>query len=251
MNYVTFDTETTSLEKPFCYNIGYVIFDEYGNNLISREFVVEQIWHNLPLFSTAYYAEKRPLYISAMRAREIKLEKFGYICRQMARDFKDFDVKIAFAYNSSFDEKVFDFCCDWFKVINPFDNIEIADIRGFVHQYLIDDSYKSFCEQNGYFTETGNYSSTAETVYRYITNNTDFIEDHTALSDSMIELDILMRCIEKGADFNEAPTARRSIPRNTTKELTVKKNGENVLTTTYSRMTISKDRTEIKLYGGE
>ena len=27
MNIVVFDTETTSVEKPFCYNIGYVIYD--------------------------------------------------------------------------------------------------------------------------------------------------------------------------------------------------------------------------------
>lgn len=35
MNYVVFDTETTSLDKPFCYNIGYSIRNE--NNQILAE----------------------------------------------------------------------------------------------------------------------------------------------------------------------------------------------------------------------
>ena len=79
MNIVIFDTETTSLEKPFCYNIGYSIRTSENQILVEKDFVVEQIWHNLPLFSTAYYAEKRPIYVNRMRARAVKMEKFGYI----------------------------------------------------------------------------------------------------------------------------------------------------------------------------
>ena len=66
MNICVFDTETTSLEKPFCYNIGYLIIDiDTSTTLARRSYVVEQVWHNLPLFETAYYANKRPLYVSA------------------------------------------------------------------------------------------------------------------------------------------------------------------------------------------
>ena len=151
MNIVVFDTETTSLNKPFCYNIGYVIIDTKTlHNLVEKDFVVEQIWHNMPLFSTAYYAEKRPLYVAAMRARATRMDKFGYICQEMVRDFKRFDVQCAYAYNSPFDEKVFDFNCDWFKCQNPFDNIPIIDIRGNVQNFLIDEGFKKFCEANSY-----------------------------------------------------------------------------------------------------
>ena len=125
MNFVVFDTETTSLDKPFCYNIGYVIMNDSGMKLVKKDFVVEQIWHNLPLFSTAYYAEKRPIYVKAMKARKTVMDKFGYICREMIRDFEKYDVVCGYAYNSSFDEKVFAFNCDWFKCSNPFDTIPI------------------------------------------------------------------------------------------------------------------------------
>lgn len=214
MNIVVFDTETTSIDKPFCYNIGYVIANaETREVLIKRDFVVEQIWHNLPLFSTAYYAEKRPLYISAMKGKRAMLNKFGYICQQMIRDFTTYEVEIAFAYNSPFDAKVFDYNCEWYKCNNPFDNIPIVDIRGFVHNFIASAPYKDFCEKYSLFTEAGNYSTTAESVYKYISGETDFSEEHTALADSEIELKILFACLDEGANITEAYPVRQSIVR--------------------------------------
>jgi hypothetical protein len=39
--------------------------------------------------------------------------------------------------------------------------------------------------------------TTAEIMFRHITNNNDFIECHTALSDALIEVAILARCYAK------------------------------------------------------
>ena len=247
MNIVIFDTETTSLEKPFCYNIGYVICDDNGTVLCERSFVVEQIWHNLPLFSTAYYAEKRKIYISEMRARKATLEKFGYICQQMIRDFHSYEVERAFAYNSPFDEKVFNFNCDWYKCNNPFDNIPIVDIRGFVHRFIVNDRYKDFCDKYGYYTESDNYSTTAETVYRYLSNNVDFIEEHTALSDSKIEKDILFACVFCGGSLNKEYPTLRSVYRPIEKTLHIKTAEQTDYYFDYSKIRINKEKTEIKL----
>lgn len=248
MNICIFDTETTSLDRPYCYNIGYVIANaETQEILCRRSFVVEQIWHNLPLFSSAYYADKRPLYVAAMRARTTIMDKFGYICQQMIRDFRAFSVGIAYAFNSDFDEKVFNFNCDWYKCNNPFDNVPIKDIRGFVHAFLVDDAYKAFCEKNGYFTETGNYSTTAETVYRYISRNAFFIEAHTALNDAEIEAEILFACIANGAEYTGDYPAMRSIERKVEKTLKVRHTDGMTYIFNYSKIRINKDKTEITL----
>lgn len=247
MNICIFDTETTGLDKPFCYNIGYIIADENGEKLVEREFVVEQIWHNLPLFESAYYAEKRPLYVQAMRARSVKLDKFGYICAQMRRDFKMYEVGAAYAFNSPFDEKVFNFNCDWFKCLNPFDEIPIFDIRGLVHNFLVNDFYKKICDEHEYYTETGNYSTTAETVYRVLFDKHDFIEDHTALSDAQIEKEILFECFEAGAEIGTDYKAFRSIDRPQEKTLHIRTIEQTDYYFDYKSIRINKTKTEITL----
>lgn len=247
MNICVFDTETTSLDRPFCYNIGYVIINtDDWSTLCARSYVVEQVWHNLPLFTSAYYADKRPLYVKAMRARTTIMDKFGYICQQMIRDFKNFEIVSAFAYNSSFDEKVFNFNCDWYKCNNPFDDIPIKDIRGFVHHFIIDDDYKKFCEKNNYYTETGNYSTTAETVYRFMFDN-DFEEAHTALNDAEIEAQILKVCSHFGADINSNYKAFRSIERDIEKTLHIRTAEQTDYYFDYTKIKINKTKTEITL----
>ena len=243
MRIIVFDTETTSLEKPFCYNVGYCIYDtETDTTIVQKDFVIEQIWHNLPLFSSAYYADKRPIYVNRMRAKKVMLKKFGHVMQEMVRDIKNYDVVGAYAYNSPFDDKVFNFNCDWFKCINPLESLPIFDIRGYVHKFIAFNSdYQQFCENNELFTDSGNYSTTAESLFRYITNNTDFEEEHTALSDSTIELQILINCIVKGAEWNNDYTVYRSIPRKVEKELDIYINGEFETSFTYTKKVNRKD----------
>lgn len=222
-NILVFDTETTNLEKPHCYNIGYVIRNsDTHETLCQRDFVVEQIWHNLALFVTAYYADKRPMYVERMRKRETIMDKFGYITQTMFRDIKNWEVTDVYAYNSPFDIKVFDWGCDWFKCLNPLETVKVHDIRGHVHKVIaFTPEFQAFCDENGYYTESGNYSTTAETVYRFITGNTDFIEEHTALSDSKIEADILQYCVEHGAELTADYKVYATIPRYELKQFTV------------------------------
>lgn len=251
---MVFDTETTSLEKPFSYNIGYVIANiETRQVLIKRDFVAEQVWHNLALFQSAYYVDKRPLYISRMKAKQVKMLKFGYITQQMIKDIEDFEITQAYAYNSPFDEKVFDYNCEWFKCINPFDNVAIYDIRAYVHKFVaFTKDFQEFCEKMQAFTESGNYSTTAETLFRYFSGNVDFNEEHTALADSEIEKDILFACIDKGAEFGKEYKVYRSIPRNVEREFKVVMDGKETVYKYVSRRDATdKSKVTLKSLSGE
>ena len=155
MAHMVFDTETTGLDKPFCYDVGYAIYDDDGLELARRHFVIEQVWHNLPLFESAYYHEKRPLYVNLMRSKKAIMDKWGYVMLAMKRDIREYNVTAAYAYNADFDDKVFTFNCDWFKTGNPLENIPIFDIWGYVSQFITNTKeYQAFCEANQYFTDT-------------------------------------------------------------------------------------------------
>lgn len=247
-----FDTETTDLNKCFCYNIGYVILDTDTNEtVLTEDYVVEQIWHNLPLFETAYYSNKREQYVKDMKARKVLMKKFGYITQRMCRLIEEFDIQYAYAYNSSFDERVFNFNCEWFKCINPFDNVEIIDIRGLVHQTIAKSSlYQSFCEHYELFTDSGNYSTTAENIYRFILDDISFEECHTALADSVIETEILKYCVDEcKCEYGKHYKTVQSIPRNCiyTLDIICGHTGEILYSTPYQKIRINKDRTEIVL----
>lgn len=238
------DTETTSIEKPFAYNIGFTIYDTDEKAVLLREdYVAEQIWHNLELFTTAYYADKREGYVSAMKSQKCRLEKLGYITQRMKRIIKAYEVTAAFAYNSPFDERVFNFNCDWFKIQNPFDTIPFYDIRGYVHQFMaFTPEYQAFCDKHKYYTENGNYSTNAENVYRFITQNLEFEEAHTALADCEIELQILLWCIDKGAEWNKAYKVYQSVPRKVEKILEVKTADGERVRFPYRKIVIYKEK---------
>ena len=111
-----------------------------------------------------------------------------------------------------------------------------------VYIYINDEEYKA-----DYDPETGNYSSTAETVYRFIFNDTDFIEAHTALNDSEIEAKILRACLNAGAKLDGEYKTLRSIERKVEKTLHIRTPEQTDYYFNYSKIRINKDKTEIVL----
>ena len=65
---IVLDTETISLEKPFVYDLGYVIVNDNGDIIAKKSYVISQVWNNKELFATAYYADKKPLYYARLKS---------------------------------------------------------------------------------------------------------------------------------------------------------------------------------------
>lgn len=242
-NHLILDTETTGLTKPFCYDIGYAIIDDAGNRILRKHFVVEQVWHNLPLFESAYYKDKRPQYIQLMRRHEAIMDKWGYIMRTLNRDIRNNNVVDWYAYNSDFDDSVITFNCDWFKCNNPLETVPVFDIWGYACRYITPfDEYKQFCEENEYFTDTGNYKQSAEVVYRFLTQDKEFNEAHMGAFDVDIETDILLFCINiMGANYGEDNKAVKVLPRIHKNPYTIKVNGEVIYQGEYIKKYVRKD----------
>ena len=243
MNIIVFDCETTSLDKPFCYDVGYSILN-METMLVEEEkhFVIEQNWHNLPLFESAYYKEKRPLYIQLMRQHKAKMDKWGYVMKEMKRDIIKYGISDAYAYNSDFDDKVFTFNCDWFKCNNPLENVAIHDIWGYASEYITSKTeYQLFCEKNQRFTDTGNYKGSAEVVYQFLKNEPDFVEAHMGLYDTQIESTILVECIAMGAEWGKDYKVKKILPRQIEKPFSIKVNGKIIYEGKYVKKYVRDD----------
>lgn len=196
MNIIVFDTETISLGKPYIYNIGYVIADsETGEIKKTRDIVIRQVWNNKPLFSTAYYNNKRPIYTSRMKGRKTIMKSWGDACRIMCADIKEYQVAEGYAYNSRFDESAFYFNHLFYRnKRRPLDNIIVKDIMDYIKVITSTNDYKKFCADNSFLCSNGRVKRTAESLFAYISNNKEYKEEHTALEDSKIELSILLEC---------------------------------------------------------
>ena len=191
------DTETINLEKQFVYDLGYTIADGDGNVVAKKSYVISQVYNNKELFATGYYSNKMPLYESRLKSGYSKKVGWGHAMRYLANDIKKYGVTEIYAYNSKFDTKAIAFMCSWFNVVNPLGATEILDIMDFIVPIVATKEYKEFCRSNGFMTKHKypQPQKKAETLYRYLTDNVDYEEEHTGLEDSLIELEILMTAL--------------------------------------------------------
>lgn len=253
--YLVLDTETATLPfandlcktakqkqkiaiaKPLVYDIGWVIIDRQGNIYKSANYLVQETFFVPSVFNTAYYYDKRPIYIELLEQEKIIPSTWNKIARELKTDLEQVDLTTA--YNACFDfKKAIPFTeryiyhlyrkdynnweigqkhhCqqilsgrdtdidnpEYLKPIFKFRNSEfpLCDLWGISCERLINiDKYRNYCLDNKLLTASALFfKSSAETSFQYLLNKHDFIEEHTALSDAQIESQILLKALKKG-----------------------------------------------------
>ena len=252
--YMVLDTETATLpfvdgldlsaeqkkrvaiSKPLIYDIGWVLCDRNGNISAKKQFLIAETFSVPSVFNTAYYREKRPIYLEMIKNREITVLPWAAVLEELLSDLDM--VEAVAAYNAMFDfKKAIPFTdlyinklyspdyYEWEKMqmesaariangmtaskSGRFDaenflfhglSIPIIDIWGVACSSLINtQKYKKMCLENGMLTDSGEFFKTsAEATFRYITQNMNFDEAHTALNDAEIETEILRRAFKRG-----------------------------------------------------
>lgn len=201
MKIIVLDTETLGVFDPSVYDLGYVVYDSETDNIIkARDYLTSEIFDNANLMKTAYYANKLPIYYQRLADGYCKKTKWSYILRMLKRDMNKYGVDGIYAYNSRFDTRAIAKTC---KKLNSKTNPTadgIKDIwKGLTDPHITEtEEYKAFCRKNGFMTKhkRPRCQAKAETVFRYLTGQTDYKEEHTALEDSKIELAILLKAWE-------------------------------------------------------
>lgn len=225
--FLVVDTETcNSVEEPIPYDIGWAICDKKGNIYEERSYVVAEVFCNMQdVMASAYYAEKIPQYWNDMRDKKRRLEGMWKIRRQMMNDIKKYNISTICAYNMAFDQKALNNLIryvskSWMRWWFPYD-LEYNCIWHEACQLLMArKTYIDFAIKNGLESKEGNLLTSAEAVYKYITNNVDFSEQHTGLEDVRIEVEIMAECYRQHKKMNKGINRLCwKIPQNKRKEL--------------------------------
>lgn len=204
--YLMVDTETTnSLEHPLVYDIGLQVFNKKTGKVVEeKSLVVKDIYDNKDLMSSAYYIAKLPKYekdLELGKRTKVSIYQAKRIFRQLIADY---NIKVVIAHNIKFDYIALDTTLAYLtksknRHFMPI-GLNLFDTQMWVRKCLANtEDYKKFCLENGYLTEKYKRPQiTAEVVYRYLTNNVDFIEEHQGLADCDIERQIFMWCKKQG-----------------------------------------------------
>lgn len=171
------DVESLPYGKP--YNIGYIIADKGGN--IHKQ-------DNVAILANISKVSAPALRILADTDKPRKDRQFHILTnegfkRQFFKDLKDYNIDTIYTF-TNFDKA---------RLSTLFDiSVKFIDIRPMILNVL-PDRYIKFCFKNNFLTDKGNIRTNAETIYRYLTKNPSFKEEHIGLPDALIEFEMLMK----------------------------------------------------------
>lgn len=202
-NVIVLDTETAnSLEEPIAYDIGFAVIDtENGDILEEHSFAIAEIFLDKELMDSAYYKEKIPQYWEEIKKGTRKLVKFETARSIFCQTIKKYNVNVVAAHNARFDNRSVNLSRRYLtysknRFFFPYGVIEIWDTLKMAREVMKEnEDYTRFCIENNYMTKKNQKRFTAEILYRYLTGNNDFEEEHRGIDDVRIEKEIFMYCL--------------------------------------------------------
>lgn len=208
------DTETANglmengklnLTQSLVYDIGFVIVDKKGNVYERRSMAIADIFCNMKdIMKSAYYAEKIPSYWEEIRNGSRELVTFMHARDIVLKALKKYNISTVSAHNARFDINALNNTIRYItksekRFFFPY-GIEIWDTyKGAMKTICTQKGYIRFCERNGYMTKhtIPRPRATAEILYRYLSGDNAFKEEHKGVDDTEIEAKILTQILRQ------------------------------------------------------
>lgn len=200
--YMTIDTETAnSLDCPLAYDLGLAIHDKHGNIYETASYVIYDIYaREKDLMKSSYYAEKLPKYETALKSGNRKMISV-FTAKKIVKELCDkYNVKAIIAHNARFDYRSLTTTIRYtskskYRYFLPY-GVPLYDSMKMAEDTICKQKrYIKFCEKNGYLCKNGKVRKTAEILYKYISKDNDFTEEHQGLDDVLIEIAITVKCM--------------------------------------------------------
>lgn len=197
------DTETTNnLESPIVYDCGFCVLDLDTGEIVERHsYVLAEVFLDVDLMSTAYFADKIPSYWEDITNGKRKLVKLSTCRRIMQEVVKKYNICYLVAHNAGFDYRATQgtqryMTSSKYRFFLPY-GVKIVDTLKMARKkFGKDDNYGEFCYNNDHLTKRGVRRYTAEVLYKYLSDNPNFEEAHTGAEDAEIEAQILLACLQ-------------------------------------------------------
>ena len=202
MNVIVFDTETIDTKERAIYDLAFLVYDtERKQKLYEINFIIEEVYDNKPLFESAYYANKRPIYENLLKSGKAIKTKWIYALRHFYHIARLYKVDYIMAYNLQFDKGAIEYTTQKFAqqyhVFNHF--MELTKVaclwKNAGNTIMQTETFRQYIEDNQLYTPKGYRQGTVETVYNYL-HDDDRVQSHTAIDDINQELDILVKILE-------------------------------------------------------
>lgn len=219
---ILLDTETISKQgQTLVYDLAWLVIDNNGNVIEEHNFIIDEVYSDFPaLFDSQFITYgKYQWYSDALAHGMLESVSAFDALNALYLSMCEYNVSFVTAYNVPFDLRAINETCKQFDVLNPLDvyerltgvSLDIMDLWRLAKSHIVTKPYEQFCVDNGFLTDKHKKAKTsAEIVYRWISDDVDFTEDHTALSDCLIEVEIYIKCKRKKKRIPESVFVTRS-----------------------------------------
>lgn len=193
------DIETLT-DARLAFDIAWILKDSKGNTLESHNYLVSEIaetpFAQILIRRDSFMKNKAQFYMDGMAFNSFVIMSLYDIMYEFHAAATKYNAKIVMcAYNAKFDYSVLNDNMQAYYGMNFFDDsIEIVDIMTMALATICDtNKFVRWCQLTNHVTAKGNVQTNAETVYAYLTRDSDFVEAHHALQDCEIEADIYFK----------------------------------------------------------
>ena len=200
------DTETIGTlnvkESILPFEIGMKILDTETMKVVKeKSYLVRKFFNNKYIMLSTFSATKYPDYFEKLDTdKRYKTMSVNDISKDIEKTISRYSIKIMVAHNGNFDKTAMARLSEDFGVDNPFENIDLLDTMELSKIITFSKDYANYCLENKdrlnsmkdscFITNSGRVRTTAQAIYCYISNNSQFEEAHTGLEDIDIEIEI-------------------------------------------------------------
>lgn len=212
MNRMVVDTETANtptIDGKLFSDDGQVydcccrVINDEGETLEVVPIINSDVFFKMPqAMREAYFADKYPQYMKDIWDKKYYVTDTWGMRRKFMELVKKWDVQAIIAHNASFDVRVLNSTMRYqtkskMRYFLPY-NFPVIDTLKMAQKTICKtDEYISFCKENGYMTNhpVPRPRATAEILWRFLTKDNNFEEEHTGKGDTEIEANIYLYCL--------------------------------------------------------